>query len=132
MRITKSADFAMRVVLFLSNEKCPHTMPQLAEILKIPYNNLSKLIQALSKAGIVQTKQGKNGGVQLLKSPEEISLKTVLDVIDGPTRLSDCLVESKSCTLSCTCKLKNKLNEIQTQIDALLEGATLKVIQDAH
>ncbi len=103
-------------------------MPELSKTLIIPYNNLSKLVQALSKAGIVQTKQGKNGGIQLLKSPEEINLKIILDVIDGPTRLSDCLADHRFCSLTQNCKLKGKLLDIQNQIDTLLETATLAQI----
>lgn len=121
----------MRVVLFLSTEQRAHTMPHLAEVLSIPYNNLSKLVQSLSKAGILQTKQGKNGGVQLLKPAEDINLKTILDVIDGPTRLSDCLIDHRFCSLTQSCKLKNALNTIQHQIDELLENATLVTIQNA-
>lgn len=118
----------MRVVLYLSTEKKSLTMPQLADLLHIPYNNLSKLVQSLNKAGIIQTKQGKNGGIQLLKTPDTLNLKMIVDVIDGPTRLSDCLANHDSCTLSSHCKLKSKLRDIQTQIDTLLEEATLAEI----
>jgi Rrf2 family protein len=130
VKITKSADFAMRIVLFLADEQQSYTMPQLSEKLVIPYNNLSKLVQALNKAGILQTKQGKNGGVKLFKSANDISLKSILDVIDGPTRLSDCLSDQHFCTLNNTCRLKGALNDIQTQIDALLCDATLQKIME--
>ncbi len=130
MKITKSADFAMRIVLFLADEQRPYTMPELAERLVIPYNNLSKLVQSLNKAGILQTKQGKNGGVRLFKSPDAISLKSVLDVIDGPTRLSDCLSDHQFCSLTRTCRLRGALNDIQNQIDGLLQGATLQSIME--
>jgi Rrf2 family protein len=130
MKITKSADFAIRLILFLAIENKPQTMPKIAEILYIPYNNLSKLVQALSKAGVIQTKQGKNGGIQLLKSPEDISLKTIIDVIDGPTRLSDCLADTRFCALTQTCKLKGVLHDLQHKIDDLLSEVSISKIQN--
>ena len=128
MKITKSADFAMRVILCLASDDKVETMPYLSEKIDIPYNNLSKLVQALSKAGIIKTKQGKNGGIQLLMKPADISLKTILDTIDGPTRLSDCLIDHRFCTQTQGCKLKGKLLDIQNQIDTILQNATIEDI----
>ena len=127
MRISRSADFALRLLIYLASEKKTTTMPILAERLGIPYNNLSKLIQALSKAQLVQTRQGKNGGVQLLREPMEISMKAVLDVIDGPVRLSDCLIPSNSdiCLLNGHCKLKTTFSHLQHDIDSLFESVKI-------
>lgn len=130
MRITRSADFAVRIVLFLGVEGKPYTMPELADKLFIPYNNLSKLVQYLAKAGILQTKQGKKGGVQLLKPMADISLKNVIDVIDGPTRLSDCLADPRFCSLTQVCKLKNVLSDLQNKIDILLDDISIKQISE--
>ncbi len=121
MRLSKSADFALRIVVELAHRPEPQTMPVLSEKLKVPYHNLSKLIQIMSKAGIIQTRQGKNGGVQLLKNAAEISLKTVIDSIDGPTRLSDCSSGTQACSFTPTCKLKEQFYQIQKQIDTLFD-----------
>ncbi len=96
-------------------------MPTLAETLEIPYNNLSKLIQQMARGGIVQTRQGKNGGVSLI-STETLSIKDVVQIIDGPTRLSECLKDHDFCSRSGKCKLKNVLAHIQTDIDHLLDS----------
>lgn len=122
MKLTKSADFALRIVIFLaSTQGKGATMPLLAERLAIPYNNLSKLVQLLAKAQVLQTRQGKNGGVSLLRRPDQISLKTVIDVIDGPTRLTECLVNKDFCSLNESCQLKSALGDVQRQIDSILE-----------
>lgn len=123
MRFTKSTDFALRVLVHLAahnGESC--TMPYLSKTLYIPYNNLAKLIQSMSKADIVQTKQGKNGGVSLSKSADEISIKDVVSCIDGPTKLSDCLSAFNSCSLSDACKLQTQFRQLQEGIDELLDS----------
>ena len=121
MKLTKSADFALRIVIYLASPQGKGaTMPLLAETLSIPYNNLSKIVQALAKAQVLQTRQGKNGGVALLRRPDQISLKTVIDVIDGPTRLTECLVNKDFCSLNGVCQLKSALGDVQRQIDTIL------------
>ena len=82
---------------------------------------MSKLVQSLAKAQVLQTRQGKNGGVSLLKRPDQISFKTVIDVIDGPTRLTECLVNKDFCNLTEVCQLKTALGDVQRQIDSILE-----------
>lgn len=96
-------------------------MPQLSQLLKIPYNNLSKLVQQLARGGVVQTRQGKNGGVSLISSTD-LSIKHVVDLIDGPTRLSECLYNQTFCSRSTDCKLKGVLSDIQHDIDAILDS----------
>jgi Rrf2 family protein len=121
MKLTKSADFALRIVIHLAQNPSGSTMPFLAETLKVPYNNLSKLIQQMARGGIIQTRQGKNGGVALI-SPENLSIKDVVQLIDGPTRLSECLKNHDFCSRVGECKLKGVLADIQHDIDHLLDS----------
>jgi len=125
MKLTKSTDFALRVVVHLASQEQPVTMPQLSQKLRVPYHNLSKLVQVLSKAGVLQTRQGKNGGVLLQQSASHISLKTVIDIIDGPTRLSDCLSNKELCSLTHECRLRSVFSTIQSQIDLLFDGVKI-------
>jgi Rrf2 family protein len=121
MKLTKSADFALRIVIHLAQNPSGSTMPFLAETLNVPYNNLSKLIQQMARGGIIQTRQGKNGGVALI-SPENLSIKDVVQLIDGPTRLSECLKNHDFCSRVGECKLKGVLADIQHDIDHLLDS----------
>ena len=100
-------------------------MPELAEKLGIPYNNLTKLVQNLSKAGVLSTRQGKHGGIRLAKLPSEISLKDIIDTIDGPTQLSECLSTESGCVVHCGCKLKSAFGHIQSEINQMFENVKI-------
>lgn len=121
MKMTKSADFALRIVIYLAQNPEGSTMPKLAASLGIPYNNLSKLVQQMSRGGVIQTRQGKNGGIALVHS-ESLSIRHVVDLIDGPTRLSECLHNPDYCSQTEACKLKTVLHRIQHDIDSILES----------
>jgi Rrf2 family nitric oxide-sensitive transcriptional repressor len=100
-------------------------MPELSSLLGISYNHLSKLIQRLRKEGMIRTIQGKMGGVILLRKPSDIDLKMVVDLMDGPTVLSQCLGDGSVCKLESGCKLKSALSRMQIKINDEMKNITL-------
>jgi Rrf2 family nitric oxide-sensitive transcriptional repressor len=128
MKLTKSTDFAMRMLIELAKSEKVHTLEYLSHHLGVSYNNLTKIAQMLSKSGIIITQKGKHGGVKLLKDPAIVSLRQVVDVIDGPTLLSECQKDSELCSLSTHCKLKLQLSKLQTTINNSMEDITLDVL----
>jgi Rrf2 family protein len=125
MKLTKSADFAIRIIIYFAESGESSTMPELSEKLMIPYHNLTKLVQALSKQQILSTQKGKNGGVSLFASPEDISIKDIIEIIDGPTILSDCIKHENLCKLSGLCKLKTALGSLQGKINVLMDDVKI-------
>jgi Rrf2 family protein len=79
---------------------------QIAKEKSIPPSFLAKIVSQLSVAGLLQTSRGARGGVSLAKPPETISLLDVVEAIDGPILLNDCVGELSSCTFDDTCPLK--------------------------
>jgi Rrf2 family protein len=79
---------------------------QIAQEKSIPPSFLAKIVSQLSVAGLLQTSRGARGGVSLAKPPEAISLLDVVEAIDGPILLNDCVGESASCVYDDSCPLK--------------------------
>jgi Rrf2 family protein len=100
MQITRQADYAVRAVMYLAqlgpNEKA--STSQIAEEKDIPLSFLAKIIAQLSVAGLLQTMRGARGGVTLARAPQEISLLEVVEAIDGPIMLNECVNGSFECS----------------------------------
>jgi Rrf2 family nitric oxide-sensitive transcriptional repressor len=126
MKLTKSTDFALRTLIYLSGNTGLVTMRTLSAQLAVPYDNLTKIVQKLAKCDIVHTEKGKYGGIKLCKPSHEITLREIIELIDGPTRLSECQDDPQKCGLSCKCKLKGVFGDLQSQINQLFESVTLK------
>ena len=126
MKISRSLDFALRVLMYLAMKKEVVSMPQISRAMGVPYHNLTKLVQRMARAELIRTLKGKSGGVCLLKAPEDITIRNVIDVIDGPTRLVECLMDERVCGMVCSCKLRNKFTEIQDGINNILDGVNIK------
>lgn len=132
MRITQEADYALRVVLYLSRlgYNARVTAKIIAEKESIPLRFLLKLLRKLKKAGIVKSYMGANGGYALNKEPEEITLKNVIEAIDGPIHLNRCLYDPEKCNLYRTskCPVHHALYKVQSNLIKQLESINFKNI----
>ena len=108
MQITRQADYAVRAMVYLAQlepEKRAAT-GQIAQAKSIPPSFLAKIVSQLSVAGLLQTSRGARGGVSLAKPAESISLLDVVEAIDGPILLNDCVGEMSNCAYDDDCPLK--------------------------
>ncbi len=108
MQITRQADYAVRAMAYLAQFGPDHhaATRQIAQEKSIPPSFLAKIVSQLSVAGLLQTSRGARGGVSLAKPPESISLLDVVEAIDGPILLNDCVSETGTCTYNDNCPLK--------------------------
>lgn len=118
MQITRQADYAVRAMIYLSElgpERRAATS-QIAQDKQIPPSFLAKIVSQLSVAGLLQTSRGARGGVSLAKSPEKISLLEVVEAIDGPILLNECVADASACTFGDSCPMKPVWCDAQAEL----------------
>ena len=108
MQITRQADYAVRAMGYLAQLGPDQRAAtgQIAQKKSIPPSFLAKIVSQLSVAGLLQTSRGARGGVSLAKPAEKISLLDVVEAIDGPILLNDCVGETSTCLYDEDCPLK--------------------------
>ncbi len=118
MQITRQADYAVRAVLHLSkmDQDQRAATSQVAKEQHIPPSFLAKIISQLSIAGLLHTSRGARGGVTLARKPEKISLLEVVEAIDGPIMLNECVGETSTCTFDDDCPLRPVWCEAQEEL----------------
>jgi len=118
MQITRQADYAVRAVLYLSKLENSTRSPtsRIANEQKIPPSFLAKIVSQLSVAGIVHTSRGARGGVSLARDAEEITLLEVVEAIDGPITLNECVMNPDSCPFGDECPVHEIWREAQTTL----------------
>jgi Rrf2 family protein len=82
----------------------------------IPPSFLAKIVSQLSVAGLLQTSRGARGGVSLAKPKEAISLLDVVEAIDGPILLNDCVGEMSTCKYDDDCPLQPVWRDAQKML----------------
>jgi Rrf2 family protein len=108
MQITRQADYAVRAVLHLTkmgNTERAATST-VAKEQHIPPSFLAKIISQLSIAGLLHTSRGARGGVMLARDPKDITLLEVVEAIDGPIQLNECVGSEGTCTFDENCPIK--------------------------
>ena len=128
MQITRQADYAVRAVLYLSrmgnNQRAATST--VAQEQNIPPSFLAKIISQLSIAGLLHTSRGARGGVTLAREPKEITLLEVIEAIDGPIQLNECVGDGGACTFDQDCPLRPVWCEAQEELVSRLKGTNFE------
>ena len=126
MQITRQADYAVRAVLYLAKLGSDRraATSQIAQEQLIPPSFLAKIVSQLSVAGLLQTSRGARGGVSLAKSPKEISVLEVVEAIDGPILLNECVSSTGVCAFGDDCPMRPIWCDTQAKLVARLKNTT--------
>jgi Rrf2 family protein len=126
MQITRQADYAVRAMVYLAQlgpERRASTS-QIAQEKQIPPSFLAKIVSQLSVAGLLQTSRGARGGVSLARPASEISVLDVVEAIDGPILLNDCVGENSTCVFGVDCPMKPVWCDAQKELVTRLGQTT--------
>lgn len=128
MKITQEGDYALRVVLFLY--KYGQSRRVEAKVISahenIPPRFLLKLLRKLTVGGIVKSYIGYGGGYAVEKPPEEITVRSVIETIEGPICINKCLEDETLCNLgrANSCEIHAALGFVQKNLLEELESIT--------
>jgi Rrf2 family protein len=133
MILSRSADYGLRALMFLAQRESvsPAPLDQIAQAQAVPPALLSKILQTLVKAKVLRSQKGYGGGFTLVADPRELSIEHVVELIDGPFTVFECLADETFCTLCEGCKLKSKFRELQAAMLGVLKGTSIADLIDS-
>ena len=127
--LSNSAKYALKAVLYLSlnsNEEEKLMTKDISEKINVPKSYLAKILQDLSRHGLIESSKGPKGGFYLDDNQKNLSLIEIIEVIDGKQRLSSCILGFKECDRENPCVLHNIMGGANNQFVKSLEETTLK------
>ncbi|MEI7904243.1 MAG: Rrf2 family transcriptional regulator [Candidatus Firestonebacteria bacterium] len=126
MFLARSSDYAVRALCFLSNNKGRTvSAKELVKETGIPYPFLRKLLQVLGKKKILVSRKGLNGGFELNRKASSIYLREIIEIFQGPFKVTECNLGKRVCPNRGYCKLKHKMDEVEEQVLKTLEGISI-------
>src|SRR5215208_111418 len=134
MQITRQADYAVRAVLYLAQNKngSRTSTSTIAKEQGIPPSFLAKIVSQLSITGLLHTLRGAHGGVTLARDPKDITLLQVVEAIDGPMQLNECVGDHGDCMFDIDCPLRSVWCHAQEELVARLGKTDFAQIGRAH
>jgi Rrf2 family protein len=136
MQLTRAADYAVRVMIQLAASPRDQRvlLPDLAAATDAPESFLSKVLQALSHAGLIDSKRGHTGGFHISNRGRKASMRDVIEAIDGPIMLNVCLVSGRSCNRRAKCPAHPVWERAQMAMLEVLSQAKIAemAVEQAH
>ncbi|HRH04832.1 MAG TPA: Rrf2 family transcriptional regulator [Burkholderiaceae bacterium] len=133
MRLTDYTDYTLRVLMFcaLYPERSV-TIAELADSHAVSKNHLMKIVNDLSRQGLLQTTRGRGGGLRLLKPASDICIGDVVRQTETDFRMVECFDKSHNeCTLTSHCQLKQVFHTALQSYLAELDKFTLADVTQA-
>ncbi len=128
MRITSESDYALRILTSLANHREVVDAGTLSDETSVTPRFTLKILHKLVSGGIVHSYKGSRGGYKLEIPPDKVTLKMVIELIDGPIAIARCVDSSESCSLNCdkaACAYHHIFDSISADLAKKMEKITI-------
>jgi Rrf2 family protein len=134
MLLTRAADYAVRVMIHMAKleEGQRTSLPELATTVQAPQSFLSKVLQTLTKAGLIRSWRGNDGGFEILDPGRKSTLRDVVEAIDGPLFLNICLADGDACEREHLCPAHDVWVRAQMAVMNILDGVNVTQMAEGH
>ena len=125
---SKSCEYALQSILFITihSEKGKAVgLKQISRSQKIPLHFLSKILQQLVKAKILNSIKGPHGGFMLQVSPQKLRLIKIVEIIDGLEIFNRCGIGLKKCSDKSPCPIHFEFKVVKDKIKQVLTEKTI-------
>jgi Rrf2 family protein len=130
LQLSKKVEYGLIALRHMAMNPQMYTAKEIAVKYDISYELLAKVLQKLTRAGIVTSLQGMHGGYTLAQKPSEVQVGRIIDIIeDEKATIAECYAEGNdNCSLFDACTIRRPLEKVQQNLNMLLEKTTLEQI----
>ena len=128
MKLSTKGRYATRAMLDLAinQGEGPVLLKDIAQRQQISLSYLEHLVTPLITAGLIRSTRGAKGGVSLAKSPQEIKLSEIIQLLEGSLAPVECVNNPKLCPRSELCVARDVWSELKEAMNGILEVTTLQ------
>jgi Rrf2 family iron-sulfur cluster assembly transcriptional regulator len=133
MQMTKGVEYGIEGILYLAR-RCgdePALIRDISRATAIPETFLSKIFQRLATHGIIRSRRGFRGGFRLARPAERISLREIVEAVQGPIEFHRCLDHLRARGKRQRCHVRRVFRKVQIKVASILEQTTLEDILQA-
>jgi Rrf2 family nitric oxide-sensitive transcriptional repressor len=126
MRLSLQTDYALRSLLYVATRTGRTTVGDIAAFYGISVHHVGKVIHLLGRLGYVRNRRGPGGGIELARTPSEITVGRVILDFEGNMHLLDCVGSEGLCVIQPGCSLREVLAEAERRQMDYLNSVTLE------
>ena len=132
IRLSKKSEYGLIAIRHIATKMSGDlvTAKEISDIYKIPFDLLAKVLQRLTKAGLILSVQGVHGGYMLARKSSEIPVSLIIHAIEGTAPvIAQCMSDGpQSCGVFTVCTIKSPLTRVQANIERAFDNMTLSEI----
>ncbi|MBQ6353256.1 MAG: Rrf2 family transcriptional regulator [Lentisphaeria bacterium] len=134
MKISTKGRYGLRILIDLATHDPvkPRLIRDIAQSQQISEKYISRLVIDLRRAKLIRSVRGVNGGFHLAKRPDEITLLAILETMEGPISVVDCVHSPEKCPRKTLCPARDIWSRLNDGIRDLTRGITLEDILNAY
>ena len=126
LRVSRLTDYACVLMTCLATDpREVVSAADLAERARLELPTVSKLMKRMSRAGLVASFRGAQGGYQLARAPSSVNLADIVTAMEGPIGMTECSVHAGRCGFESHCGARNNWRRVSDIVVAALKGVTL-------
>lgn len=127
MLLTRTSEYALQALIHLAAQREGHLVlnRDIARYLAVPAPYLAKILKQLAKAGLVVSSRGRGGGYALHPLAREVSIRDVVEVVEGPAVFEGCLLGLKVCSEATACPVHHAWAPLKATVLGLLEQRSI-------
>jgi Rrf2 family protein len=126
LHFSKTAEYAIRILTYLHRyHDTSHSVNVLHQELNLPYKYLTKMVTDLVKKGLIHSSRGREGGISLARSADQIRLCDILEAIGEPLEHERCILGFDKCDALNPCALHDQWVQPKEMIETMLTSTTL-------
>ena len=128
MELTRKGEYGVGGIIYLAQQEPGHVvlMNEIADAIQAPPNFLAKILQSFTKLGIVKSFRGTGGGFAIGRPASTISLREVVEAVEGPIMPNRCLIADGDCDRDDCCNVHQIWHKVQSSILDILESVTIE------
>ena len=129
MKLSRITDYGIVLMAHLARDtSCgdgPRNAREVAEETQLPSPVVSKILKALAREGLLVSHRGSKGGYTLARSPEEITVREMIEALEGPIGLTECTIHPGACAQELSCHVRDPWQRINDVVRRALAAVTL-------
>jgi len=125
---SKTCEYAIRAMIYVANnsaEDNKKSVKDIAEGIDSPTHFIAKILQDLSRKGLIQSTKGPNGGFYMTSENLKVTLADIIISIDGTKMYKECILGLKACSEETPCPIHFEYKAIKKAILKMLEGNSI-------
>jgi Rrf2 family protein len=130
MRVSTKGRYGLRILLDVAahEEKGPVALRDISRRQSISQKYLWQVINPLKMAGMLRATRGAHGGYALARAPAQISIRDIVEILEGPVSVVGCVQSPGTCDRSDTCVARGAWAEVEVRVNEAMQGITLQYL----